>query len=140
MARRCSNGVRAFDMLALTAQLPAQMTIGCLFIRLMACSGKITHSAFSTTNLGACELSLTFRSHKHTGTRLSYAQLKAARVFVNYLLEPASQTALIQYGIRPADPSIDIATAAGSPFTIGNGVIPTVTLHTVPWYPVRLLS
>jgi Ca-activated chloride channel family protein len=47
-------------------------------------------------------------------------QRAAAQVFINYMLTPAVQAEIMQYGFRPANPDVEI----GFPFVAENGVDP----------------
>jgi hypothetical protein len=40
----------------------------------------------------------------------------AAQTFLNFLTQPASQSVLVQYGLRPINPSVQIEAVAGSPW------------------------
>ncbi len=47
-------------------------------------------------------------------------QREAARVLIEYVLTPAVQTAIMEYGFRPANPDVEL----GYPFVAENGVTP----------------
>jgi Ca-activated chloride channel family protein len=47
-------------------------------------------------------------------------QREAARVFIDYVLTPDVQTAIMEYGFRPANPDVEL----GYPFVAENGVTP----------------
>lgn len=50
------------------------------------------------------------------------AAVRAARVFVDFLLRRESQQKAIQFGIRPADSSVPLT----EPFSLANGVNPRI--------------
>jgi Ca-activated chloride channel family protein len=62
-------------------------------------------------------------------------QVEGARLFQEFILEREQQTQLISTGIRPAMEGIDLTSVEGSPFSLENGVIPTITKADVPVLP-----
>jgi Ca-activated chloride channel family protein len=65
---------------------------------------------------------------------VSATEAKAARVFEQFIKEPANQKQVLTYGFRPGNPAV----ATGAPITAANGLDPNQpqTLLTVPDPPV----
>ncbi len=58
-------------------------------------------------------------------------QAEAAEIFRDYLLSPEQQAQTIQWGLRPADPSIKLE----SPIDLAHGAVPTISQKEIPHLP-----
>jgi ABC-type Fe3+ transport system substrate-binding protein len=49
--------------------------------------------------------------------QVTAGEAKAGQTFLDFLIEPAQQEVFVQYGFRPVDPDVDLATVASSPWS-----------------------